>query len=73
MAATIISIPIYAPESRIILGAAVIFVVGIIDDFRDMSAPAKVAGEVLAATVLYFMGVTWFQIKVPLAGMRKAT
>ena len=43
--------------------------VGIIDDFRDMSAPAKVAGEVLAATILYFMGVTWFQFKVPLAGL----
>ena len=53
----------------LILGAAAIFVVGIIDDFRDMSAPAKVAGEVLAATILYFLGVTWFQFKVPLAGL----
>ncbi len=53
----------------LILGAAAIFVVGIIDDFRDMSAPAKVAGQVLAATILYFMGVTWFQFKVPLAGL----
>ena len=53
----------------LILGAAAIFVVGVIDDFRDMSAPAKVAGEVLAATILYFMGVTWFQFKVPLAGL----
>ena len=53
----------------LILGAAAIFVVGVIDDIRDMSAPAKVAGEVLAATILYFMGVTWFQFKVPLAGL----
>jgi UDP-GlcNAc:undecaprenyl-phosphate/decaprenyl-phosphate GlcNAc-1-phosphate transferase len=53
----------------LILGAAAIFVVGLIDDFRDMSAPAKVAGEVLAATILYFMGVTWFQFKIPLAGL----
>jgi len=53
----------------LLLGAAAIFVVGLIDDFRDMSAPAKVAGEVLAATILYFMGVTWFQFKVPLAGL----
>src|SRR6202166_2953460 len=53
----------------LILGAAAIFVVGVIDDFRDMSAPAKVAGEVLAATILYFMGVTWFQFKIPLAGL----
>jgi UDP-GlcNAc:undecaprenyl-phosphate/decaprenyl-phosphate GlcNAc-1-phosphate transferase len=71
------SIPALSPLFRgasdqeplgLILGASVIFVVGLIDDFRDMSAPAKVAGEVLAATVLYFMHVTWFQIKVPLAG-----
>ena len=53
----------------LVLGAAAIFVVGLIDDFRDMSAPAKVAGQVLAATILYFMGVTWFQFKVPLAGL----
>jgi UDP-GlcNAc:undecaprenyl-phosphate GlcNAc-1-phosphate transferase len=59
-----------SPEPMgLLLGAAAIFVVGLIDDFRDMSAPAKVAGEVLAATILYFMGVTWFQFKVPLAGL----
>ncbi len=70
------SIPALAPLFRdsseplgLLLGAAAIFVVGLIDDFRDMSAPAKVAGQVLAATILYFLGVTWFQFKVPLAGL----
>ena len=53
----------------LLLAAAAIFVVGLIDDLRDMSAPAKVAGQVLAATILYFMGVTWYQFKVPLAGL----
>ena len=48
--------------------AAAIFVVGLIDDVRDMSAPAKVAGEVLAAMVLVFLGVTMFQFKIPLVG-----
>jgi UDP-GlcNAc:undecaprenyl-phosphate GlcNAc-1-phosphate transferase len=52
----------------LVLGAAAIFAVGLIDDVRDMSAPAKMAGQVLAATILYFLGVTWFQFKVPLAG-----
>jgi UDP-GlcNAc:undecaprenyl-phosphate GlcNAc-1-phosphate transferase len=52
----------------LILGAAAIFVVGVIDDIRDMSAPAKMAGQVLAASILYFLGVDWFQFKVPLAG-----
>jgi UDP-GlcNAc:undecaprenyl-phosphate/decaprenyl-phosphate GlcNAc-1-phosphate transferase len=53
----------------LILGATAIFVVGIIDDFRDMSAPAKVAGQVLAACILCFLGVTWYQFKIPLAGV----
>jgi UDP-GlcNAc:undecaprenyl-phosphate/decaprenyl-phosphate GlcNAc-1-phosphate transferase len=53
----------------LILGATAIFVVGIIDDFRDMSAPAKVAGQVLAACILSFLGVTWYQFKIPLAGV----
>ncbi len=52
----------------VVLAAVVIFVVGLVDDVREMSAPAKVAGQVLAATVLYFFGVTMFQFKIPLAG-----
>ncbi len=52
----------------VILAAAVIFMVGLVDDFRDMSAPAKVAGEVLAASVLYFSGCTMYQLKLPFAG-----
>jgi UDP-GlcNAc:undecaprenyl-phosphate GlcNAc-1-phosphate transferase len=34
-----------------------------------MSAPAKVAGQVLAACILSFLGVTWYQFKIPLAGV----
>ena len=41
----------------VVLASAVILVVGLVDDLRSMSAPAKVAGEVLAACVLYFAGV----------------
>ena len=52
----------------VVFAAAIIFVVGLVDDFRDMSAPAKVAGEVLAASVLYFSGTTMYQIKLPFAG-----
>ena len=52
----------------VVLAAAAIFAVGLIDDVRDMSAPAKVAGQVLAASILYFLGVTLYQFKVPLAG-----
>ncbi|MDA8056703.1 MAG: MraY family glycosyltransferase, partial [Actinomycetota bacterium] len=52
----------------LVLGAAAVFIVGVIDDLRNMSAPAKMAGQVLAASILYFLGVTWFQFKIPLAG-----
>ncbi len=40
----------------VLLAAGVIFVVGVVDDFRDMVAPAKVAGQFLAASILYFSG-----------------
>jgi UDP-GlcNAc:undecaprenyl-phosphate GlcNAc-1-phosphate transferase len=53
----------------VVLAGAAIFAVGLIDDVRDMSAPAKIAGQVLAASILYFLGVTMYEIKVPLAGL----
>jgi UDP-GlcNAc:undecaprenyl-phosphate GlcNAc-1-phosphate transferase len=52
----------------VLLAAGVIFTIGLVDDFRDMSAPAKVAGEVLAASILYFSGCTMYQLKLPFAG-----
>ena len=53
----------------VVLAGAAIFAVGLIDDVREMSAPAKMAGQVLAASILYFLGVTMWQFKVPLAGI----
>ncbi|MGH8980958.1 MAG: glycosyltransferase family 4 protein [Acidimicrobiales bacterium] len=53
----------------VLLGAGAIFGVGLIDDAREMSAPAKIAGQVLAASILYFLGVTLFWIKVPFGGI----
>ncbi|HEV2427819.1 MAG TPA: MraY family glycosyltransferase [Acidimicrobiales bacterium] len=52
----------------VLVATGVIFVVGVIDDFREMSAPAKVAGQFLAASVLYFSGATMYQLKLPFAG-----
>ena len=52
----------------VLIAAGVIFVVGVVDDFREMSAPAKVAGQFLAASVLYFSGATMYQLKLPFAG-----
>lgn len=49
----------------VVIGAAAIFFVGLVDDIRDMSAPAKVAGQVFAAMLFYFLGVTMYTLKIP--------
>jgi UDP-GlcNAc:undecaprenyl-phosphate/decaprenyl-phosphate GlcNAc-1-phosphate transferase len=58
-----------SPEMMgVVLAGGAMFAVGLIDDVREMSAPAKMAGQVLAASILYFAGVTMWQFKIPLAG-----
>ncbi len=52
----------------ILAGLAVIFAFGLADDLREVSAPAKVSGQVLAAMALYFLGITMSHFKVPFAG-----
>lgn len=50
------------------VAAAVIYGVGFIDDLREMSAPAKTAGMVLAGSILTLAGVTIIYFRVPFAG-----
>ena len=58
-----------SPEmTGVVFAAGAMFAVGLIDDVRDMSAPAKMAGQVLAASILYFSGATMYELKIPLAG-----
>jgi UDP-GlcNAc:undecaprenyl-phosphate GlcNAc-1-phosphate transferase len=47
--------------------AIVILAIGMLDDLREVSAPAKVAGQVLAASVLGLAGVVMFYFRVPFA------
>lgn len=51
----------------VVLAAGVMFVVGSLDDLRDVSPPAKLAGQVLAASLLYLTGVTMFFFRIPFA------
>jgi UDP-GlcNAc:undecaprenyl-phosphate/decaprenyl-phosphate GlcNAc-1-phosphate transferase len=51
----------------LVLAAGVMFVVGAFDDFRDVSPPAKVAGMVLAGSLLSLMGVSMLFFRVPFA------
>jgi UDP-GlcNAc:undecaprenyl-phosphate GlcNAc-1-phosphate transferase len=49
----------------VVLAAAAITAFGFIDDVREMSAPAKIAGQIVSAMILYFLGVTMFWVKIP--------
>src|SRR5207237_8241081 len=50
----------------LILGAGVMFVVGGLDDLIDVSPPAKVAGQVVAASLLGFYGVVMLYFRMPI-------
>jgi UDP-GlcNAc:undecaprenyl-phosphate GlcNAc-1-phosphate transferase len=52
----------------VLIAATIMFVVHVIDDRRGLSAPAKIAGMVLAGTALSHLGVTMFYLKVPFDG-----
>jgi UDP-GlcNAc:undecaprenyl-phosphate GlcNAc-1-phosphate transferase len=52
----------------LVLAASVIFAVGMVDDVREVSPPAKMSGQILAGTVLYFFGVSMLYFRLPFAG-----
>lgn len=52
----------------LVIAAVIIFVVGVTDDIREISAPAKVAGIVLAGVVLSLAGISVLWLRVPFAG-----
>src|SRR5947208_2019407 len=60
--------PVFENSSEplgLLLAAIVILAVGVLDDVREVSAPAKVAGQVLAGSALAFFGVTMFYFRIP--------
>ncbi len=64
--------PVFSSSSEpvgVALAGAVIVVVGALDDIFDVSAPAKLAGQILSSSVLWVFGVTMFWFKLPFAGV----
>jgi UDP-GlcNAc:undecaprenyl-phosphate GlcNAc-1-phosphate transferase len=53
----------------VVLGAVIIYVVGQVDDLREVSPPAKIAGTVLAGSVLTIAGVSILFFRIPFAGL----
>ncbi|MCA1690667.1 MAG: glycosyltransferase family 4 protein [Acidimicrobiales bacterium] len=62
--------PVFENSSEplgLVLAAVVILGLGLLDDLREVSAPAKVAGQVLAGSILALFGVTMFYFRIPFA------
>jgi UDP-GlcNAc:undecaprenyl-phosphate GlcNAc-1-phosphate transferase len=51
----------------LLLAGGVMFLVGAVDDVREVSPPAKVAGQVFSGSLLSFFGVTMLYFRVPFA------
>src|SRR5258708_40333751 len=51
----------------LLLAGAVMFLTGAVDDLREVSPPAKVAGQVLSGSLLSLFGVTILFFRVPFA------
>ena len=52
----------------VLVAAAIMFSTGFIDDLKDVSAPAKVAGMVLSGSVLTLAGLTIVNVPIPFVG-----
>ena len=60
--------PVFAGSSEplaVVLGGSIIFGVGMLDDLLEVSAPAKMAGIVLAGSVLSTLGVVMVFFRIP--------
>jgi UDP-GlcNAc:undecaprenyl-phosphate/decaprenyl-phosphate GlcNAc-1-phosphate transferase len=52
----------------LLIGATTMFAVGALDDLRDVSPPAKLAGQVFSGSLLSILGITLLFFRVPFAG-----
>jgi UDP-GlcNAc:undecaprenyl-phosphate/decaprenyl-phosphate GlcNAc-1-phosphate transferase len=52
----------------LLIGATVMFAVGALDDLRDVSPPAKLAGQVFSGSLLSILGITLLFFRIPFAG-----
>ena len=68
LVASLLFLPLSDGVKGILGGAAVITAVGAIDDWRELSPPVKLAGQVLAALVLVLAGVSVENITLPFVG-----
>ncbi|MFW6034639.1 MAG: glycosyltransferase family 4 protein [Halothermotrichaceae bacterium] len=69
LAGVIFLVPLNNILTGIILGGTVILFVGIIDDLYELSPPIKLAGQIGAASILLYYGISIEFITNPFGGM----
>jgi UDP-GlcNAc:undecaprenyl-phosphate/decaprenyl-phosphate GlcNAc-1-phosphate transferase len=57
------------PPLGVVLAATAVYVVGQLDDLRELSPPAKMAGIVLAGSILSLAGVSIIFFRIPFFGL----
>lgn len=57
----------------VVAASAIMFATGLIDDIRDVSPPAKVAGMVLAGSTLALAGISIVNVPLPIVGFTVLT
>lgn len=57
----------------VLLASTIMFATGLIDDIRDVSPPAKVAGMVLAGSTLALAGISIVNVPLPILGFTVLT
>lgn len=66
--AIIITVPLNTKIVGILLGGAFIFLVGIVDDAKELSAKTKLLAQIIAALIVFFTGTKIAFFHIPLAG-----
>ena len=68
LVAALLFLPLSQSVKGILGGAALITVVGAVDDWRDLGAGPKLAGQVVAALILVLSGVSMDIVTLPFVG-----
>jgi UDP-GlcNAc:undecaprenyl-phosphate/decaprenyl-phosphate GlcNAc-1-phosphate transferase len=68
LAAALLFVPMSSSTKGILGGAAVITAIGAVDDWRELGAGIKLAGQIAAALVLVLSGVTMDVVTLPFLG-----
>lgn len=69
MLCVLLGVKVSGPYVGIVIGAAIIFIIGILDDIYQLSARVKLAGQIVATAVAVYFGVVINFVSNPFDGM----